>query len=220
MVAARSKVSGVSSGVRRSLPRQNVQPSQVEIVTLAVFLLGGDQHVVDTEDVAARASQLAPGRFSWRKYADQINLELIRVFLSDAKKGSNGALLTGSGRTGWALTAAGREWVQRRGQAFLGSDLRRARKDKRADSVAEARWRRERTRILALPAWRKWNGERVSVSKREAEDVFRIDAYAQGRIRDRKIDRLGEMFLDDVEVNEFVQAMARMVDRDRGEGSQ
>jgi hypothetical protein len=220
MVAARSRVSGVRSGVGPSLPRQNVQPSQAEIVTLAVFLLGGDQHVVDTEDVAVRASQLAPGRFSWRKHADQINLELIRVFLSDAKKRSNGALLAGSGRTGWTLTAAGQGWVQRRGQAFLGSDLRRARKDKRVDSVTEGRWRRERTRILASPAWQKWNSERVTVSTREAEDVFRIDAYAQGRIRDLKIGRLREMFLDDAELNEFVQAMARMVARDRKEESQ
>lgn len=220
MVVARSKVSGTRSGGGRSPQQQNLQPSQVEIVTLAVFLLGGDQHVVDTEDVAVRASQLAPGRFSWRKYADQINLELIRVFLSDAKKRGSGALLAGSGRTGWTLTTAGQEWIQRRGQAFLGSDLRRARKDKRADSVIEGRWRRERTRILASPAWWKWNSERVSVSKREAEDVFRIDAYAQGRIRDLKIGRLREMFLEDVELNEFVQAMARMVARDRREESQ
>src|SRR5689334_18326851 len=60
--------------------------SQAEIVSLAVYRLGGAQRAVDTEDVAVEAHRIAPGRFSWKKYPDQINLELIRVFLSDAKK--------------------------------------------------------------------------------------------------------------------------------------
>lgn len=214
MATVRSRPSGVRSEADESPLQRSIQPSQVEIVTLAVFLLGGDQHVVDTEDVAVRASQLAPGRFSWRKHADQINLELIRVFLSDAKKKNNGALLAGSGRTGWTLTAAGQDWARHRGQAFLGSDLRRERKDKRADSATEGRWRRERTRIVASAAWRKWSSERDTVSKREAEDVFRIDTYALGRIRDLKIGRLREMFQADAELSEFIQGMARVVARE------
>ena len=42
------------------------QLAQHELVTLAVYLLGGDQHAVDTEDVAIKAHELAPGRFSWQ----------------------------------------------------------------------------------------------------------------------------------------------------------
>jgi hypothetical protein len=83
------------------------QLTQCEIVILAVHLLGGDQHAVDTEDVAIKAHELAPGRFSWRKYPEQINLELVRVYLSDAKKPEKGGLLLGSGRTGWSLTTHG-----------------------------------------------------------------------------------------------------------------
>lgn len=45
--------------------------SNNEIVTLAVFLLGGDSHCVDTEDVAVKVNEIAPGRFTWRKYPDQ-----------------------------------------------------------------------------------------------------------------------------------------------------
>lgn len=54
-----------------------------------------------------KAHQIAPGRFAWKKYADQIDLELIRVFLSDAKKPKNGAYLSGTGNSGWLLTDAG-----------------------------------------------------------------------------------------------------------------
>jgi len=48
-----------------------------EIVTIAVFLLGGESHAVDTEDIAVKANEIAPGRFSWRKYPDQINIETV-----------------------------------------------------------------------------------------------------------------------------------------------
>lgn len=76
------------------------QLTQSQIVTLAVYLLGGDQQAVDTEDAAIKAHELAPGRFSWRKDPEQIHLELIRVYLSNAKEAHKGALVVGSGRTG------------------------------------------------------------------------------------------------------------------------
>lgn len=42
-----------------------------EIVTLAVYLLGGERQRVDTEDIAVKANELASGRFTWRKYPDR-----------------------------------------------------------------------------------------------------------------------------------------------------
>jgi hypothetical protein len=49
-----------------------------EIVTIVVYLLGGESLPVDTEDVAVRANEIAPGRFLWRKYPHQINIENVR----------------------------------------------------------------------------------------------------------------------------------------------
>ena|SRR5690348_2011607 len=69
-----------------------------EIVTLAVYLIGGDTQYVDTEDVAFKANEIAPGRFTWRKYRSQINIENVRTFLSDAKKQKNGGYLRGAGK--------------------------------------------------------------------------------------------------------------------------
>lgn len=60
--------------------------SNHEIVTLAVFLLGGDSQRIDTEDTAIKANELAPRRFTWRKYPDQINIETVRKRLWDARK--------------------------------------------------------------------------------------------------------------------------------------
>ena len=41
-----------------------------EIVTVVVYLLGGDSEYIETEDVAMKANEVAPGRFTCRKYKD------------------------------------------------------------------------------------------------------------------------------------------------------
>src|SRR6476619_4281374 len=88
------------------------------VVAFAVLHCGGDGQFVDTEDVAVAANKLAPGRFTWRKYPDQINLELVRVFLSDAKKPAKGGLLLGSGTKGWRLSTSGLAWVRENAAQF------------------------------------------------------------------------------------------------------
>ena len=193
----------------REKPLTNI--GQIEIVTLVVFLLGGDQRSIDTEDVAIKAHSLAPGRFSWRKYPDQINLELVRVFLSDAKTSPNRAWLTGSGRTGWALTPAGLRWAKKAAPLLLGQDLSRERERSRAGSIDENRWRRERSRITRTIAWQRWNQGETNISEREASEVFRIDSYAVGRIRESKITRLATLLGDDPHLEPFIAKMAEIV---------
>ena len=85
----------------------------VELVTLAVYLLGGAERALDTEDIAVRAHELGPGRFSWKKYPDQINLELVRVYLSGAKKATHSTLISGTGKSGWRLTQNGLEFARK-----------------------------------------------------------------------------------------------------------
>src|SRR3990172_8148791 len=71
-----------------------------EIVVIAAYRLGARVERVDTEDVAVESNRIAPGRFAWRKYGDQINIDNVRWALLDAKKAENGALLTGSAKDG------------------------------------------------------------------------------------------------------------------------
>src|SRR5713101_4828130 len=84
-----------------------IELSNTEVMVLAVHRLGGILTGQDTEDIAMEADRIAPGRFRWRKYPQFISDELIRVFLSDAKKQKNGGLLAGDGTRGWRLTVAG-----------------------------------------------------------------------------------------------------------------
>lgn len=173
-----------------------------------MYLLGGESQPVDTEDVAIRASELAPGRFSWRKYPDQINLELIRVYLSDAKKPDKGAYLLGSGKEGWMLSEAGVRFALRNAQTLSDSDLSRV-----AMTPKQRQWlQTERTRLLASTAYRKHLADdAASITRKEAEDFFRVDDYVAGQARERRIVRLLNAFRDDPELGALLALMAERV---------
>jgi hypothetical protein len=181
--------------------------SQAEIVAVALHRLGGAQHPVDTEDVAVEAHRLAPGRFSWRKYPDQINLELIRVFLSDAKKVG---LVIGTGRAGWRMSQKGLQWADEASHALETADTSRTRAQLRSGSPEEQRWRRERTRILNTPAWRAWESG-GDIPPAQAKEVFRIDSYARGELREAKITRLYQPFSDQPDIEPFLTQLIEII---------
>jgi hypothetical protein len=187
-------------------------PSQAEVVTLAVYRLGGAQRAIDTEDAAVEAHKLAPGRFSWKKYPDQINLELIRVYLSDAKIKHD--MLLGSGRTGWRLTQKGLKWCEQTAASVGVSDSSRTRAQSRSGSIDEQRWRRERARILATAAWRLWASGQKSIPNADAKEVFRIDSYARGDLLETKLTRLSAMFTDDVELAPFLDHLLKQLNKE------
>ena len=185
--------------------------SQSEVVTLAVYLLGGDHDAIDTEDVAVKAHELAPSRFAWRKYPNQINLELVRVYLSDAKKLQKGKMLSGSGRTGWRLTQDGLKWAQQAAQQTDTADFSRSRSQSRSGSVDEQRWRRERSRIQGTDAWQLWETGEREISTSDARIVFRIDSYAVGALRETKMTRMLSLFSEDPELAPFLTHIASIL---------
>lgn len=179
--------------------------SNHEIVTLAVYLLGGESQHVDTEDIAVKANELAPGRLTWRRYPDQINLELVRVFLSDAKKPQNGAYLIGTGKKGWMLTEDGLAFAQKRVSDLDAKDLSR-----KALTHGEKSWRRnERVRMLSTDAFGKiQTGRSKEVTVQEAQAFFRIDDYVVGEAREAKIVRILNAFGDDPELAPVIEVLA------------
>lgn len=171
--------------------------SNLDLVTLAVQSLGGAADRVDTEDVAKVASRLAPGRLSWRKYPDQINLELVRVYLSDAKKAKNGALVIGSGRSGWMLTQTGKA----RAAALASAGPLPAFTHPRADTAATQRERAERAWVLGHPALEVLKRAGASaLSPRDLESLFRVDEYILGAVRERRVARVLNAVADDLEL--------------------
>ncbi len=190
--------------------------TQPQLVAVALYLLEGDRTVVDTEDVAIRVHQLAPGRFSWRKYPDQINLELVRVALSDACKGGGDALVSGTGKSGWSLTVTGRRWAIENIERIAVADLGRERQQRTAGSIDERRWHRERVRVLATDAWHQWSQthERLAITREAAAELFRVDRYVVGRAREMKVNRLRETFAEDGELAPFLDAAGSVLLRE------
>jgi hypothetical protein len=174
-----------------------------EVAVMAVFLLGGDKKFVDLEDVAVQASKIAPKAFAWRKYPDQINLDLVRVVLSNAKHSERGALLHGSGVKGWRLSDAGVIWARGKGQALLGK--RQPEAAPWAGSSDARRSDRELQRVKASAAWAQWLTE-GTVDSDAARLLFRIDDYATPEMRDQKVARLRSAIMADEEAARFLEA--------------
>jgi hypothetical protein len=98
-----------------------------EIVVYALYLLGGATKRCHTEDVAIKCYQIQPTSFSWSKYTEYPDKDIVRVALTDARKERYGALVDGrSGQKrgqykkasrkpavdGWILTESGVQWVE------------------------------------------------------------------------------------------------------------
>ena len=185
--------------------------SNSELVTLAVFLIGGNDRYVDTEDVAMKTHELAPGRFSWRKYTDQINLELVRVRLSEAKSAAHGAMLRGSGTRGWILTAAGFNLASKLAQDSSTLEPTEMKPRERGGSVDAQRSDRAKVRIRSSYAWSKWPGNKDEITVNEAEEVFRIDSYTSAEQRLEKVDRMRKSIIGDPSLLEFLQHLESLV---------
>lgn len=187
--------------VTRTIPKP-------ELVTIAVAELGGTSSPVDTEDIAMTAHRLAPGAFRWRKFSNQINLELVRVALVDASRVRGGGYVEGSGKHGWVLTDAGIRWMNRLGDR-LRSELLGEGPQPTVNKPEPRPQANQRSRILKSDAFASWSAG-VEVSSAQAASVFRADQYTPERTRMLKIRNLQAMFRDDPQIEEFLAAMGEI----------
>src|SRR5664279_2612318 len=117
--------------------------SNSEIVVIAAFRVGAAGLHADTEDIAVKANEIGPGRFTWKKYPKQINIDTVSKRLWDARKRGH---LVGSERDGWLLTESGTTFA-RQYRRSLGIE-----KTTR-QSLNERKWRRlEKVRLLTTAA--------------------------------------------------------------------
>ena len=157
-----------------------------ELVVLAAYLAGAQKVSADTEDIAVKANELAPGRFNWRKYKDQINIETVRKRLWDATKPDKGAYLIGSEKAGWRLTKAGFDFARRKIRSVAIKGVARQRKSK-SEGASQTR---EIKRMMQEDAFKKFaEGMRLEITKSDVERFFRIDDYVTGNSRAAKIER-------------------------------
>lgn len=173
-----------------------------EAATLALFICGGERESVHTEDVAIKAAELAPGMFAWEKRTDWIDKELVRVALSDARLKKHYAL--GSHQQGWMLTPDGLDWARRQPLPERDGAAVSRRRGKE-----EIQLGRERERMLGSVAFEKYvNGQEGAISADDADAFFRLNVYARGQARERKIVRLENEFREDSELGPLITKLA------------
>jgi hypothetical protein len=182
--------------------------NNIDIIILAIYLMKSGSIYTDTEDIAIKVNDIAPGRFAWKKYKDQINIENVRKRLSDAMKIEYGGYVTGSTKKGWLLTEAGLKFAKQKIKDLNSIELLG-----KPTSNKESLWQnRERVRMLGTIAFEKIsaiNAEAVTVQ--EAEAFFMVDDYVTGKARERKLNRILETFGDDLELGKVVKFLAGKV---------
>jgi hypothetical protein len=177
--------------------------SNSEIVVIAALRAGAVGLHADTEDIAVKANEIGPGRFNWKKYPEQINIDTVRKRLWDARKQGH---LVGSERDGWLLTETGTTFARQYRLSFGAEKTTRL-------SLNDRKWRRmEKARLLATAAHQKFrSGEISHISIREAQGFFRIDAYVGKSAVENKLLRILNSFSDDREIGPTVKYVAGLI---------
>ncbi len=181
-----------------------------ELVVLAAYLAGAASTLADTEDIAIKANELAPGRFTWRKYKEQINIDSVRKRLWDATKPEKGAYLylIGSEKLGWRLTKAGFDFAHHHLSAGNIAQPNRA----PASQLERTAQTREIKRMMNEDAFQKiCSGLTASITKSEAERFFRIDDYVTGKARTAKIERFRIIASDNSELAHAINILSQLV---------
>ena len=182
--------------------------SNNEIVTIAVYLLDGHNKFIDMEDIAMKVNEIAPGRFAWRKYPDQINLKKVEVRLCDSRNLKKGGYILGSIKKGWMLSEEGLQFAKNNVNKLKNTDLSRTPMNKREMIL----YHREKERMIASKAFEKLISKEIeSITFKEAEDFFRIDDYVTGEARKEKLARILNTFGNDPELSHAVKFLAEKV---------
>jgi len=192
----------------RNLASSRARLANHEIVVLAAYLVGAGASAVDIEDIAIQANALAPGRFTWRKFNEQINIDTVRKRLWDATKPAKGAYLMGSEKSGWRLTKKGYDFARK--QISLGTitqpESSRMSQDERGAATREIR------RMMSEEAYRKMClGQSQSITKSEVERFFRLDDYVVGKARAARIERVRIIANDNHELTRAIEVLVKLL---------
>jgi hypothetical protein len=158
-------------------------------VLLALFDLGAAHRAADTEDVAMRAAEILPRSFRWKRYPEQIDLELVRLALKNCKMQAP-PLVDGGVSEGWQLTPAGMavcaSYRQTKGQ--LKPEFVRA--------------------IRSSSAFRAWKRQGVTaVGREDLLTLLRVNDYFPNSKRRERVIALMNDTSGEAELASFVAAM-------------
>lgn len=172
-----------------------------QVAAFALWAAGGATRRVDTEDVAVVCWRYAPSRFSWKKYPDYPDKEVVRFALADAKKSKNGAIVAGDATEGWRLTPMGIRWVKNNDTWLREFETRPGRSRLSAEDDASLR------KVRSHSLFEAWGRGETRPSRYDIADVADVTADAPLKT---VVDRLSELenlaiVAADDEMRRFVQ---------------
>ncbi len=173
--------------------------NNVDYVVIAAFKAGASRGFIDTEDIAKIVSDLVPGKFMWRKYNDQIDLESVRKRLYDSRKEGQGSRMVGSDKQGWSLTSNGLKWIKVNLHIIEAlSTNKNGFQIKRVKGKEGQRYKFEKNRILNSSVHEKFSrGDLDAIVLREINDLFRVDEYTTELQTENRISKILDLFFDD-----------------------
>ena len=187
--------------------------SNIEYVSLAAYLLSAFEKPVDTEDIAIKAHQMAPERFCWKKYPEQINLSAVSKRLYDARTEKHGSLVEGSDKVGWIVTQRGVTWAMKT-SAEMNSSVLITNKRVRSSGMVAGIQSSERKRISSTKAYVLYSAGKVDdINLRDAEHVYRFDDYVDLRTRVIKINKAFDVFSNDPDMIKFLKLMQTIAEK-------
>ena len=168
--------------------------SDKDVALYALYLLGGWEKRVHTEDIALKCYELAPSKFSWVKYPEYPDPAPARFALEAAKKEKYGQLVKGESerkRTlesigGWMLTANGVHWIRAnvsRIEQYLGKQR------PVGDRLSRDRKLKE---LLRSRAFRKFmdQGEQAQISHTEFVESLVCTVNTRPEVLDDRLEKL------------------------------
>lgn len=189
---------------------QSADLTNVAVVTIALGRLGGARDWIDIEDVAVEAYEIAPLKFAWKKYPEQIDISTVRYALKNGVSRSP-ALIIGGIRTGYMLTSEGLELVRELESADIGAGTATARK-----GSMEADLQEERARLRKTSAFAKFSSRTSeSLSERDFNEFARVNDYFPKNLRQKRFLKIDNAVSGDAELDEIWSHLKQEFWKDR-----
>jgi hypothetical protein len=173
------------------------------LVTIALYMLGGDKQYVHLEDIALRVNEIAPGRFTWRKYPQYVDLSAVMFALQHAKKPQYGTLVSRDKTSNWILTTQGVAFAKT-------ADLSKLSSKPRSGSDTE-RIELEIQRLKQSKIFKLYQQEKLQeTTRQDFQEFAKINEYFQTRARQRRFGVIELAVRQDPQLEEIWNALKIM----------
>ena len=179
--------------------------SNQEIVTIALYNLGGGIGSFDIETIATEADKLAPGRFRWKTNPGMISDSNTWDALSNARKKKYILQQSQEKNTdSYLLTEEGINFSKqniKKVKSFDQSKIRIA--------VSKEIYDNTKARLQSTAAFQKaTNAQENEITQREYNDFFRLNDYMKNSQKNEKIQKIKNLFIADKEFKRIVDQVA------------